>query len=265
MNIKELGKNSKLLSLVSSLKEKKNRDKEQLYILEGTVVSYECLKYKKNEIVSIFISKSFLKKNEEYLKQFKDIEIYLIDDTLFKKIIDTNTPQGIFTLLNQKQNIDFNFKDDVIILDNIQDPGNLGTIIRSAESFNIKNIFLLNNCVDLYNPKVLRATMASILKVSVYLQYENDILEMLKQNDYEIYACVVDSKNFIQNENFKNKKCAFILGNEANGISKEVLKNSTKQITIPMNDSINSLNVSQAGSIIMYENFIQKEKRRTCN
>ena len=139
---------------------------------------------------------------------------------------------------------------DIIVLDNIQDPGNLGTIIRSAVAFNFKNIILSNDSVDLYNPKVIRSTEGMLFNVNVI---RTDIIEFLNNLDRKYVKLTTSVTNGEDIRNIKFNKVALVIGNEGNGVSKEIDSICDKKVYIKMNSNCESLNAGVASSILMYE------------
>ena len=140
----------------------------------------------------------------------------------------------------------------VLMLDDVQDPGNLGTIIRSCVAFNIDTIILSECSVDIYNSKVLRATQGMIFNINIIEENLLKVIEDLKEKDYKIYATKVNGGKSLKNVE-KSEKFAIIMGNEGNGVSKEILDVCDEYIYIDMNTSCESLNVGVATSIILYE------------
>ncbi|MFI3207380.1 MAG: RNA methyltransferase, partial [Clostridia bacterium] len=165
---------------------------------------------------------------------------------------DTKNPQGVFALCSfSEKNASINGK--VLVMENLQDPGNIGTIFRTAEALGIETLVLLGDCCDVYSPKVIRSTMGAIFRVN-FLKAEdfNTFFSLLKNADYQCFAAVPSDKaENVTKLNFSEKTAVFI-GNEGNGLS-EICKSTLKNITIPMNGNAESLNASIAASIIMWE------------
>ena len=147
---------------------------------------------------------------------------------------------------------DLTLGDKIIILDDVQDPGNLGTIIRSAKAFNIDTVVLSLGCVKKYNEKVVRAAQGMLFKVNVVTKDLKYFIPYLKENGYSVYGTCVTNGTDISTLK-KNKKLAVVMGNEGQGISKDIKKELDKNVYINMNDDCESLNVAVASSIIMYE------------
>jgi len=238
-----------------SLKRKKNRLNEKKIVLEGERLVYQVLQTK-NYINTIILNEEdkLSKTKSAILKlaKIKSIPLALVDISVIDKLSSTKNNQSIIAICNLPHYENTNYKDNILALDRISDPGNLGTLLRSAEWFGINNILLSKNCVDQYNPKVIRSAMGSQFNIKsikiVKLDYE---LNKLKKLNYSILGA--DKKGeTISNISF-NEKWILIIGNEANGISKTVKPHITDLISIPGKGNIESLNAAVAGSILLNE------------
>lgn len=234
---------------------KKQRKKENIFLAEGIKVIEESLEF--NEPIYIAISSKLAENNEvlsiiEKVKN-KKTRIYFIDEKLFNALSDTENSQGIISYYKfiHKDNID-NIKDGkYIYLDDLKDPGNLGGIIRSSEAFSIDGVILSKETVDLYNPKVIRSTMASIFRLPIFII--NDKKELLNlKNRFKIVSTAFENSISIYDFDFSGN-IILTIGNEAHGISDEIFKISDEFLKIPMSEKINSLNANVAASICMYE------------
>ena len=214
----------------NKLKQKKYRDETNTFLIEGDHLINEA---KKNGNVLYTIGL-----NESY-----DYEV--TEDILNKLSSQTS---GTNEIAICKKIEEKGINGNVIILDNIQDPGNLGTIIRSAVAFNIDTIILSDNSVDLYNDKVIRASEGMLFNTNVIRCNLKEKIEFLKTNGYTIYATTPNGEGSFTNDN----KIALVIGNEGNGISTEVLKLCDKNITIKMNEKCESLNAGVCASILMH-------------
>ena len=267
-------KTNEKVKFVKSLNDKKFRQKNNAYYLEGLKVTYEILK--SEEAVNImFIAYSSeiletINQSNINLKEIIDIcnkkNIILIDieKNIFDKMCETMTPQGILCVLKKnnkilKEEIAKNKDKNIFILDGVSDLGNIGTIVRNSVAFDIKNIIALSNTADVYSPKALRSTMGTILKVNMFYENDNEsLIKILKENGYEIVGTSLEDSEKITSLDF-SKKYAFVLGNEANGVSKEILKKCDKKIKIEMSNEIESLNVAIASGIIGYVQYVNKK------
>lgn len=223
---------------IRKLKEKKYRDQYKLFLVEGEHLVLEA--YKAGVLKSVIFSGRDID---------LDVEKIEVSEKVMNTISDINTNiVGVCEIVDNKINLDSN----VIILDGVQDPGNLGTIIRSAVAFNVKNIVLSKTSVDLYNTKVLRGCQGMNFHLNIIRDDILDIIDDLKDNNYTIYG--TDVVNGIDVKDVKKtNKYAIIMGNEGNGISKEIKDVVDKNIYIKMSENCESLNVGVSASIILYE------------
>ena len=252
--------NIKIKDLVKLRDDSKFRNDKSLFYVEGERLINDS---PKELIDSIYIQKSKINNFSSIINKFSEDNIYIINDDAFEKIKDTINSQGIVGIVkyNILKNIDKTFLNKInscLILNNISDPGNLGTIIRLAEATNISLIILSKDCCNVYNTKVIRSCMSSIFRTNIFIS--NDILSdigILKKNNFSIYATVLDSDSKHFNKiNYENKS-AFVFGNEANGIDDNIIKISDEKLFIPMCGEIQSLNVAISATVICYEHMRQ--------
>ena len=228
------------LKRIKSLNFKKYRDKFSLFIAEGYKTVNE-LYHSEIIIDEIYSTTNFEKINSKIISELE-----------MKKISFLKNPSkvlGVFKIPKNKEN---NFGELILCLDNVSDPGNLGSIIRLCDWFSVKSILCSNNTVDCYNPKVIQSSMGSISRVSCH--YFN-ILDILKKSDRKIYGAFLNNSSSIYSTDF-DKKSIIVIGNESTGISNELSKLIENRITIPrFNDSKypESLNINSAVSIILSE------------
>ena len=231
----------------------KARAQSSAFVLEGARLCFDVLNsvYK---IKTLFITEKLFEKYPLEVSALIDKadKAYIIGEEISKKLSETENPQGIFTVCAMEKQNACPVSDKIIVLDNVQDPANVGAIIRTAEALGIKEI-IAYNCCDIYNPKTLRASMGSVLREDVYLS--DNLEETLKsyKDSHIIYSSVPNSSaEKITNIDF-SKPSICVIGNEANGVE-DIIKNiSDKLITIPMLGNAESLNASVAASIIMWE------------
>ncbi len=248
---------------IRSLKEKKYRQQNGLFFIEGSRFVEEALKEEQG-IKSLIIKESF--KNPVLLDMAtsKGIRPQTVSDKVFKEVSETDNPQGILAVVSMKRySICDVCKDDcfLVILDSLQDPGNMGTIIRTADAAGASGVIVSGGCVDVYNPKVLRSTMGSIFHVPVVEcgDLKEGITE-LKKNGIRIFASHLDGRFDYYDTDFSGGT-AFIVGNEANGVAPEIAELSDAKVRIPMPGRAESLNAAVAASLLMYE--IVRQRRRS--
>jgi len=229
---------NKNIKHLQSLQEKKYRNLHNKFVVEGYHLIEEA--HKSGYLKSIFI------KEGESIDI--PVETYVVSERVFKKIsvLETSSIIGICSKLETE----LTYSDKIIILDGIQDPGNLGTIIRGCKAFNVKTIICSPDTVDLYNPKVIRSTGGIIFDLNIIYVDLTKIINDLKEKDYLIYATDVDAGEDIKN--IQKNKVAIIMGNEGNGV-RENIKNLAEPINIKTNSEVESLNVAMATTIILYE------------
>jgi TrmH family RNA methyltransferase len=229
------------------LKEKRARDKSGLFFVEGKKQIEEICKTW--EITNFIVSQNYKFMNRP------PKNLLILSEKLFSKLADTKTPQGIIAVVRKKvydEEKILERKGLFIIVENIQDPGNLGTIIRCADAFNINAVFTSKNSVDIYSSKTIRSSMGSIFHLPVIDKVEIfKIISSMKLKDIGIFAASLKGKNFLNNITLP-KSCAFIIGNESVGISEETKKIIDKEIKIKMIGKAESLNAAMAAAIIMY-------------
>ena len=255
-------KENEIVKYIKSLERKKARDANNQYIVEGLKIVGEAVLSENVGIYKVIISESKQNDKEflDILKKIDNNRIIIVKDNIFKYLCDTVNPQGIIAIVNKKNMENIKNEDIIFALDNIQDPGNLGTIIRSLDSSGFKQIFLSEDTVDCYNSKVVRSSMGAIFRVNI-LENQNleEKLKSLKLEGYKIMTTSLDTNN--NHFDIEYKKCVIVIGNESKGVSKNIQDLSDIKIKIPMLGKTESLNASVAASIVMYEIVRQKFKK----
>lgn len=245
--------NNRIKHIVALGQKAKLRREEGCFLVEGSKMFLEA---PRSWIKEVYVSESFLAKCN-FREELKDYSYEVVSDEVFQKMSDTKTPQGILSVLKcphyDMEQILAKPNPLLVILENLQDPGNLGTILRTGEGAGIDGVIMTKETADLFNPKVIRATMGSIYRMP-YL-YVDDILECmeeLKKRDIAVYAAHLDDSVCYDVPDYK-KGTAFLIGNEGNGLKKETADCATQYIKIPMHGQVESLNAAIATSILMYE------------
>jgi TrmH family RNA methyltransferase len=234
--------NNRRIKEILKLKEKKYRDLKGLFIVETLHLVEEAMK--KSNVLEIIVCEGF-----EY-NIINEVNTIVVTKEIMMKLSSTESNPRIIGIV--KKNVDNNcYGNKLLILDNIQDPGNLGTIIRSSACFNFDTIVLGLNTVDLYNDKVIRSTEGMIFHENIIQCDLEEFLKEIKKNNYTIYTTNVNTGKILNDIDF-DEKIAIIIGNEGQGVS-DISSYADETLYIPMNKKCESLNASVATSIIMYE------------
>ncbi len=242
-------RDNKLLKTARSLHKKKGREQTGLYFAEGVRLVSEALLFIKDKIEFILLSESYFAKNSEIAD---DTEVYVIPDKLFDDICETQTPQGIAAVIHMENMEKLNFSDTeyLLILDGVSEPGNMGTIIRTAEAAGIDAVILMDGCADIYNSKVVRSAMGSLFRMK-FLKGDLDIISNLKQDGFFIVATALENSEPIERVELQKKR-AIVIGNEARGVSRDMLHIADRTVRIDMQGEVESLNAAVAAGIAMY-------------
>lgn len=230
---------------LKKLKNKSDRYERGLFLVEGENCVQELISFKAELVDCLLFT-------DKYENEFKGFKSYLVSERIMESLCDTKTPQGIVAVCRMEKglNISGNLS---IYLDNVKDPGNVGTIIRTADAAGVKSVILSKECADLYNSKTVRSTMGSIFHIDVF--YEDAYLSKLKElknMGYTVLTGSLQAQKSLYEYDF-SKKTVICIGNEAHGISDELYSIGTENIKIPMPGNAESLNAGVAGSIIIYE------------
>lgn len=241
------------IQLLKKLSLKKYRYLEQKFIVENLTIIYDALNGG-HDFEALFVTEVFIKKNIDKFKSLllnsKVDKYFLIDENLNKHYSQLETPSGI-TAVYKIQKKDLKKDSSVIYFNGINDPGNLGTIIRTSLAFNFINIVFDETCADIYNAKTISAAKDSIFKIN-YLDDKD--LNWLKENKKTFAIYVANSNSGRSLLNFKpEQKFCLVLGSESHGVSDEIIKLAKENIKIEINGEIESLNVATAGAIMLYE------------
>lgn len=252
--------NARIKTLVQLRDKSKVRNELGLFLVEGVKMFLEA---PIERIREVYVSESFYLKctmKEEIQKHSYEI----VADDVFKKISDTVTPQGIITVVKQYDyKIDNLLKQEnpcLLLLEDIQDPGNLGTMIRTGEGAGIHGVILSSSSVDVYNPKTIRSTMGSIYRVPFfYTQDLQTTIQTLQKRNISVYAAHLLGTSYYDEMDY-TKGSAFLIGNEGNGLKEETAKMADCYVKIPMKGQLESLNAAIAGTLFMYEAEGQRRK-----
>lgn len=255
--------NNQIKNLVQLQKKGKARKEQGVFVVEG-IKMYE--ETPPDQLVKAYFSETYFEELEQsgrdLSEYFKGKPYEVVKDSVFKEAADTMAPQGVLAIVTQQnhtlEEILGNQNANLVILEDLRDPGNLGTIVRTAEGAGVTGILLSRNCVDIYNPKVIRSTMGSIYRVPfVYVEDLGEALDLAKQNGISLYAAHLAGENNYDQEDYV-KKTGILIGNEANGLTDEIAALADHYIRIPMEGKVESLNAAIAATILMYEIYRQR-------
>lgn len=244
--------NDRIKRLNQLIKKTSLRKKEGLFVVEGwrsfSEIPEDCL-------AEVYVSESMKDKVKGLEKR-----VTLVSDRVMETVSDTKTSQGIIALVRMKKEIkpDLSKGGLFIICEHLQDPGNLGTILRMSEAAGVTAVILASETVELYNPKVVRATMGAIFRVNTYTTDDiSGIIIDMKKNGISVYGAALDDSTDYALLDYK-KPTAFVIGNEGNGMTEETKKLCSQLIHIPMEGNVESLNASVAASVLAFEAYRQR-------
>lgn len=272
--------NAQIKELIRLQKKSRARDEAGVFIVEGPRMASEI---PAERIVKLYVSESYARKTQSVGTECC-VREEVLSDTVFSHVSDTKTPQGVLAVVRRQEYTledilsgagDKNSSDGqssgqsdnpgatrrphILILDNLQDPGNLGTIFRTAEAAGVTGILLSRDCVDIYNPKVIRSTMGAVFRLPFL--YTDDLpgaVDELKKAGIHVYAAHLEGKNAYDEEDY-HTGCAFLIGNEGNGLRDEVTARADRLIRIPMMGEAESLNAAVAAAVLTFE--VSRQRR----
>ena len=246
--------NGKVKQVINLMKEAKERRESGLFIAEGLRI---CREIPRERIDSVYVSQTFLKE-EGNRRLAEQLSAYEVSDGVFKAMSDTQTPQGILAVVRQyTYKVEDLLKNGepplLMILETLQDPGNLGTIIRAGEGAGVTGILMNDSCADIYSPKVIRSTMGSVYRMPFAIVPDlKEALLQLKKKGVSLYAAHLSGQNNYEAEDYR-KSTGFLIGNEGNGLTEETASLADAYIKIPMKGHVESLNAAVAASVLMFE------------
>lgn len=253
--------NGRIKQVMNLEKKAKARKETGLFVAEGLRMFREL---PKDRIDSIFVSESFLE-DESRRNLLSGARYETVSDEVFKTMSDTQTPQGILALVKQYSYELSDLKGGrepalLMVLESIQDPGNLGTILRAGEGAGITGVLMNDSTADIYNPKVIRSTMGSICRVPfVYTDDLSSALKELKTWGVRLYAAHLNGRNNYEKEDY-TVDTGFLIGNEAQGLTEKTASLADAYVKIPMKGSVESLNAAVAASVLMFEAARQRRQ-----
>lgn len=263
--------NQRIKELSQIQKKSKVRSREGVFVAEGIRMVRET---PHDRLINLYFSESFEKKygkealdaisgGDSQIREQLRKKTEILSDPVFSYVSDTKTPQGVLAVVRQMEYTLEQMTEGVVphlmILDNLQDPGNLGTIFRTAEAAGVTGIVMSRDCVDIYNPKTIRSTMGALYRMPfVYVEDLRETILSLKEKKIRSYAAHLDGKNTYDKEDYR-KGTAFLIGNEGNGLRKEIADCADTWIRIPMCGQVESLNAAVAATVLMFE--VSRQRR----
>lgn len=272
--------NPQMKHILQLQKKSKARWQQRVFVVEGPKMALEA---PKEWVEKVYVSESYLQRME---KDFWDLKYEVVSDSVFKAISDTQTPQGILCLVkmpeytlgdlltgnlkegskgrestagNRKRQQKEKYAPQLLILESIQDPGNLGTMLRTGEGAGVSGIVMNRTTVDLFHPKVIRSTMGSLYRVPFYItDHLPETIGKIKRQGVSVYAAHLKGQQSYDEPDY-GKGCAFLIGNEGNGLTDETAGLADTYIRIPMAGQVESLNAAMAAGILMYE--VNRQRR----
>lgn len=254
--------NSQIKSVINLIKKSKDRKAQGLFVVEGKRMFSET---PKDRIDKVYATEDFYKENSAL---FEGIQCELVSDAVFEHMSDTKTPQGVLATVKMEKKtieeiVEASAKSDkapfFLVLENIQDPGNLGTIIRTSEGAGVMGILMTAGTADIYNPKVIRSTMGAMYRMPfAYGDSIEEIMALLKKKGITTYAAHLRGESFYDEQDYK-KGTAFLIGNEGNGLTDTASNLSDVLIKIPMEGNLESLNAAISAAILTYE--VHRQRR----
>lgn len=257
--------NNKVKKVSALQKKARFRKEEGLFVAEGIKM---CKEIPKNLLQEVYISEDFYKKNKKEIEDIVGKDFELTDEKIFEYMSDTVTPQGILCVvknptysldeITNKVRNDKKESHRIVILEDLRDPGNLGTIIRTGEAAGVSAVIMTKESADIFNPKVVRSTMGSIFRVPfVYTDDLENCVKELKNCDFKLYAAGLDGKSFL-GESEISKNAAFLIGNEAKGLKEDTYALADEILKIPMEGSVESLNAAVSAAVLIYYHKLAK-------
>ena len=258
-------KDNEIIKHIRKLKEKKYRDEYNEYVIEGVKIVEEAIK-ENAKIKQVIVCNDTTKTYEittHIMLEIAKFDCIYVSDKIFNYITQVTNPQGIMAIIEkQDENMQIDYNQDIIVmLDDVQDPGNLGTILRTVDSIGLNQIIVSKGTADSFNSKVVRSTMGAIFRLKII--EEEDLIKTIKElrkHHFKLLVTSLQTENSIYDIDFSKK--IIVIGNEANGVSKEIQDLADEKAKIPMLGRTESLNASVAAGIVMYEYVRQKITRK---
>lgn len=253
--------NAQIRTIEALLKKSKERKEQKAFVVEGRKM-FEELLLRRDLLKKAFFSESYV---SEHYPEGLDIPYEIVAEQVFSQMSETVTPQGVLAVAampeySLEQVLSSNKDKTLLLLEDLRDPGNLGTILRTAEAADVAGVILTKESVDVYNPKVIRSTMGAVFRVPfVYTDDFFGLLETLKQQGVRLLAAHLKGNKPFTEADYSGR-CGILIGNEANGLSERAAESATEKVVIPMAGRAESLNAAVAAALLMYEAFRSRQR-----
>lgn len=251
--------NPQMKQIAALLKKSKERKEQRVFVIEGRKM-FEEICTDKSRLVKAYFSESYAR--ETYGDKLPDIPCEVVADKVFDAVAETVTPQGILAIVRMPE---YSLEDMIeqagtlVLLEDLRDPGNLGTILRTAEAAGVAGVILSRESVDVYNPKVIRSTMGAVYRVPfLYVDDFKETLRHLKERQVRLMAAHLKGTKTFDRADYSGK-IGILIGNEANGLTEEAAELAGEKVLIPMAGNVESLNAAVAAALLMYEAY-RKQK-----
>ena len=250
--------NKQIKNILKLQKSSKARKEQKLFVVEGVRMFREV---PKERLSKVYATEEFYEKNRELFDSRQPDD--LVSESVFEKLSETKTPQGVLATVDMREYIledllMINKNPLFLVLENLQDQGNLGTILRTAEGAGVDGIIMSRDTVDIYNPKVVRSTMGSLFRMPfAYVEDIFEAVQIIKSRGVTVYAAHLDGEGFYEKD--YRKGTAFLIGNEGNGLTSKLTALADEKIRIPMKGKVESLNAAIAATLMAYEALRQRQ------
>ena len=257
--------NTQVKNIIKLNQKAKARREQGLFVAEGRKMFLEA---PTDWVEKVYVAQS-MEEDETVMQKARGLDWELVADPVFRQMSDTQTPQGVLTVLRQPAyNMEEFLKKEnplFVVLEDLQDPGNAGTIFRTGEGAGVDGVFLTRTSVDITNPKVIRATMGSIYRMPfLYVESVVSLKKKLQDRGIRFFAAHLHGKNVYHEEAYRGGT-AFLIGNEGKGLTEEASAAADCLIRIPMCGQVESLNAAMAAGILMYEALRQRGEQKGGN
>ncbi len=255
MITKITGKDNKTLKFIKSLKKKNNRVENGKFVAEGRKIACEAFEYVPDSLYCVVMTEDFASKEEQTVLKAQEVcdKVFVVNQQMFQEISDTDTPQGILVVVEiprEEFRADEN-TGDIVVLDGVSEPGNMGTVIRTAEALGFDGLYLTKGCADIYSSKTVRSTMGSVFRMKFRTNCTVDDIIELKNKGFSVVSTTPSGDVFLEGMKVPGKT-AVVIGNEAHGVCDEVLGISDMKVKISMGGLAESLNAAVASGIVLH-------------